>query len=85
MPFTYCDAILGLCFFMVPLWAYRKGLKDGLAINRGAGNIEPIRSPIQIMKQQKEVKAAKIQQDKMLEGLQNLLSYDGSKQEGSEG
>lgn len=68
--------------FLCPslLWAYRKGLKDGLAIQNGAKTIEPIRSPVQIMEQRREAKETKAQEDLLAQGLRNIFSYTGDAQ-----
>ena len=45
-------AALGLLFLCPSLlWAYRRGLKDGLALNKGAPTIEPIPTPVQYLAQ----------------------------------
>lgn len=68
--------VLGLCFFIVPVWAYRRGLKDGLGINQGK-EIEPIRpsisTPFVQARDQHEM-------DKMMEGFNNIMTYTGDPQ-----
>lgn len=75
--------IFGLCLFIVPVWAYRRGLQDGLALNQGK-TPEPIKSPIQVVTEhrdrQQEMKETKEANDKLSEGLTNLMAYDGSPQ-----
>lgn len=74
----------GLCFYIIPLWAFRKGLKDGIAIASGAQTIEPIKTPLQVIEQRKEAKATKAAEDKIAEGMANIFAYDGTKQRGGE-
>lgn len=80
MTYQILSIVLGLCFFVVPLLAYRRGLKDGLNIQQGK-QPEPIKSPVQHIRDRKEQKEAEKEQDMMMEGLQNILSYDGEPQE----
>jgi len=83
MEYMITGVAFGLCLFFVPLWAYRRGLKDGLALNQGK-TIEPIKTPVEVVQkhveertQKKEAKAA---EDAMAQGLANLMAYDGSPQ-----
>jgi len=81
--------LLFLCFwaigwFFTGVWLYRRGLKDGLALNKGAPTIEPIPSPVQIIEQRREVKATKQQEDLIATGIANLFSYQGKPQQGGE-
>lgn len=72
-------AVLFLCPSL--LWAYRRGLRDGLALNQGAKTIVPIRSPLQVMEQRKEAKAAKDAPDSfidsLLKGHANMMAFTG--------
>ena len=80
-------SIAGICLlFLCPslLWAYRRGLKDGLALNKGAPTFEPIPTPSQYLAQRAEVKATKQQEDLMVEGVNNLFEYDPLKPKGGE-
>jgi hypothetical protein len=75
----YISAILGLCFFIVPFLAYRKGLKDGLNITQGKP-IEPIK-PIQMIKEQ----FTKHEPNEIVsQGISNIMSYDGTPQKEKE-
>ena len=76
----YFVAVLGLLFFMVPIWAYRQGLKDGLAVREGAKTIEPILTPIEYVQQKKEAKKIKHESDKVTEGWNNIMNFDGTPQ-----
>lgn len=68
-------AILGLGFFIIPTWMYRKGLKDGLNIRKDKP-LEPIRSPMKIIKEHKEAKETKKQSDLTAEGWKNIMHYN---------
>lgn len=70
-------AVIGLSLFIVPMWAYRRGLQDGLAIKKDKP-IEPIKAPIKTDYTKKKEDEA---HDKMLQGLQNIMQYDGTPQE----
>ncbi len=83
MPMMFYSAIFGLCFFIIPLWAYRKGLKDGLNVTQGRA-IEPIKTPLKLIEQHKEAKVTKAENDRIAQGLANLFAYDGTPQKGSE-
>lgn len=83
MEYTIIGVTFGLCLFILPLWAYRRGLKDGLAIQQGKAP-EPIKTPVAMYKQHTEVKEAKREQSKLSQGIHNLMSYDGSPQEEGE-
>jgi len=75
--------IVGACIFIIPLWAYRKGLKDGLAIKQDKP-IEPIKTPVQVVQQVQQERKEQQEADKFMRGLQNLLSYDGTPQKGDD-
>lgn len=70
------------------LWAYRRGLRDGLALNQGAKTIAPIKSPLQVIEQRKEAKAAKEQPDSfidnLLKGHANMMAFTGEMPERKE-
>lgn len=80
---TILGALIGVCLFFIPVWFYRRGLKDGLALNQGKP-IEPIQNPVQAVikhvetrKESAEVKKAN---DEIAEGLANIMSYTGEPQ-----
>lgn len=81
MEYVYLSAIIGLCFFN--FFAYRRGLKDGLALNQGKP-IEPIQNPVvaftEYREQKAEKKEVKAANDSLTEGLANLMSYNGDPQ-----
>lgn len=86
MEYIYLGAIIGLCLFN--LWSYRRGLKDGLALNQGKP-IEHIQNPVQAvqshMDKRHEQKIAKDEESKLAEGLANMMAYDGTPQKAKEG
>ncbi len=71
----YLMAVMGLLFFIVPVWCYRRGLKDGLALKEGAKVIEPIPTPVQYVKQKQEEKEDKAKTDLINEGWQNIMNF----------
>lgn len=80
MDYAMMGILFG-CLFFVPLWAYRRGLKDGLALNQGK-QPEPIKSPVAAVRDYKQAKVEKKQNDQLTEGLINLLNYNGERQGG---
>lgn len=71
--------VIGLCLFILPLWAYRRGMKDMKAIMEGK-TPEPITNPVEAIQkhveQRQEAKQTKAEQDKFSEGFGNLMNYD---------
>jgi hypothetical protein len=88
MEYTIIGITFGLCLFILPLWAYRRGLKDGLSLNKGQ-TIAPIQTPVQAytahVERKAEVKKANEVEDKITDGLANLMAYDGTPQKAKEG
>lgn len=77
MTIQILSIVLGLCFFIVPLWAYRLGLKDGLNIKHD----KPIETiGIKVPNPFEKVKTDE-SNDKMTEGINNIMNYDGNPQE----
>ena len=66
--------LIGLILFIIPMWSYRLGLKDGLKIKEGKP-IEQIKKPFKM-----PFKEPKKEDDLMMQGLQNIFSYDGTEQ-----
>lgn len=73
--------------------AYRRGLQDGLAVREGkeiaplptpAEVIEQIPSPGEIIEHRREKREAKQQEDRISQGLANILAYDGRPQKTDE-
>ena len=72
---AYLMAVMGLLFFVVPVWCYRRGLKDGLALKEGAKTVESIPTPVQYVEQKKQEKETKEKADLINEGWQNIMNY----------
>lgn len=77
---------LATVLFLCPslLWAYRRGLRDGLALNQGAKTIAPIRNPMQqAMEQRREATKANKEPppdtfiDSLLKGHANMMAFTG--------
>lgn len=83
MEYLITGTVLGLCLFIVPMWSYRLGIKDGLNLSKGKAP-EPIKTPVAMYKQHTEGKQGKEEQSKLSQGIHNLMSYDGSPQEEGE-
>ena len=83
MQYIIIGAVLGLCFFAVPILAYERGVRMGMRMTKG---IEPaqIRSPTAVIEQRKEAKEVKVQEDALTKGITNLFSYTGKIQAGGE-
>jgi len=83
MEYLITGTVIGLCLFILPMWAYRKGLKDGLNINQGK-DIEPIKTPVRMVREAREAKKSQEETDKITQGLMNILTYDGTPQKAGE-
>jgi hypothetical protein len=70
-------AVLFSCLF---LWAYRRGLKDGLAL-RDNKPIEPIKTPVQVIHERTEAKEISKEEEKQELYMTNLFGYTGEKQD----
>ncbi|MFD0673932.1 hypothetical protein [Cohnella sp. GCM10027633] len=83
MEYMIAGIVFGLCLFILPLWAYRRGLRDGLALNQGK-TPEPIKTPVEAIIERREARAeqkeTKAANDAFAEGFANLMSFDGSPQ-----
>jgi hypothetical protein len=71
--------LTGAFLFIAPLWAYRRGLKDGLAINKGK-DIEPIKIPVQVIQEVKKTAEQSKTEAKINKQFRNLMEYDGTAQ-----
>lgn len=70
-------AMLFSCLF---LWAYRRGLKDGLALKDNKP-LEPIKTPVELIKDNKEAKIINESEKIQTQFMSNLFGYDGNVQE----
>lgn len=71
--------------FFMPTYYYRKGLKEGYEMAKGKLP-EPIKNPVKSVingiDDMKENKQLKEEHKVFLDGLNNLMAYDGDAQEG---
>lgn len=70
-------AILGLCFFIVPIWAYNKGFERGLAIKQDKPIPSLIKSPIKAIKEHKEEKELTEKEKEKQQEFEEWFSYGG--------
>lgn len=68
-------AIFGMCFFIVPIWAYERGLKAGMRVSKGI-EPEPLKSPVQVISDHKQAKVEKKVTDAFIEGFNNIFGFD---------
>lgn len=68
-------AFIGVCFFIVPIWTYRRGLNDGIAISKDKA-IKPIQTPIQAVTKHIESKKADKKQVEEIKGFEAIMNYD---------
>lgn len=89
MIYQILYAIFGLCFFIVPIWAYRKGLQDGLNIKQNKP-MQQIKTPLKIAKmyteERKETKKEReknereqAENQRFEQELTEMLNYAGYK------
>jgi hypothetical protein len=69
-------AVLFSCLF---LWAYRRGLNDGLALKDNKP-IEPIKTPVQVIHEATQAKEATVEERTQAQFMENLLRYSGEPQ-----
>jgi hypothetical protein len=72
-------ASIGALFSLVPLWAYRRGLKDQINIKDNKP-IEPIKTPVAVIQEHREAQQTKEESDLITQGLLNILNYNGTPQ-----
>lgn len=65
--------------FFTSFWAYRRGIKDGMALG-DSKPLEPIKNPVKVIQEHKEAKETKKEADQFMQGLNNMLNYDGTPQ-----
>lgn len=66
--------------FFTSFWAYRRGLKDGLALKDNKP-IEPIKSPVAVIQEHAQAKEVNKAEEIESQFMTNLFGYDGTKQE----
>lgn len=71
--------LLFLCSMILSIWIYERGMRAGMRREKGI-EPEPLKSPLRIIEDRREAKATKAETDKIMEGMNNILSYTGDKQ-----
>ena len=71
--------IIGLVLFCIPILSYRAGLQMGIHITKGK-DIKPLRMDFNKPKLSKEDKKKIEEEQKIVNGINNLLSYNGEQQ-----
>ena len=77
---TVLAFILPIAGFFLGVWAYRLGLKDQLAMSQSKPLESIIPHPIEYIENRKEVKKIKEENETVLQGINNIFSYDGNPQ-----
>lgn len=73
-------AIICMVAFFASFWAYRRGIKDGLALKDNKP-MEPIKTPVAVINERTEAKQAKAEEDAQLQYMSNLFNYSGERQD----
>lgn len=71
--------VTAVLFSCLLLWAYRRGLKDGLALKDNKP-IDPIKMPVQALHEQTEAKKLTKTEKVQEQFVANLFNYDGNPQ-----
>ncbi|MHC1722745.1 MAG: hypothetical protein AB9836_06020 [Aminipila sp.] len=75
MPYI-AGALMGVCFFIIPILAYREGIRIGMQVAKGNEPVK-VKTPVKVVKEMKEdieqSKAAK----KFNSDLERMMSYTG--------
>jgi len=72
-------AIICTVAFFTSFWAYRRGIKDGLAL-RDNKPIESIKTPVSVINEVRQVKEASKEEDIQSQFMTNLFGYSGEPQ-----
>lgn len=75
--------VTGLVLFLCTILAYILGIKHGKQLSQSSVPKLNI-NPVQVYKEHKTAKEEKAQQDKIQQGWENILNYDGTPQKGDE-
>lgn len=81
MTYTIATTVMAVFFFFLCLWAYREGIRTGMNLAKGIAP-EPFKNPVQAIVERKEAKKAKAEEDAIVQGMNNIFSYDGTVQKG---
>jgi hypothetical protein len=76
MQITIIGTILGIVLFIISFMGFREGLKLGIMVKQGL-TPEPIKGPIQAIREHREAKHIKEQMNKEAEEWREIDSYDG--------
>jgi len=79
MEYAIFGIVFGLCLFLLPVWAYRRGIQDGINLSRGKP-VEPFKGPVKAVQEYREAKETEKKNDELLEGLKNIFAYEGTPQ-----
>jgi len=83
MEYTILGAALGLCFSVLAVVAYERGIRTGMRMVKGI-EPAPIQTPLAAIAQRTEAKKDKAADDLTAQGIENLFSYTGKPQAGGE-
>lgn len=82
--YTILAAVIMIVAFLLGMWSYQKGFRDGLNANQGKTITPIIQNPVTAVKQAidtAEMSKAQAEMERLFnEGVSNIMSYDGSQQ-----
>jgi len=73
------NTLLLICGLFCGYVIYKQGVKDGITLSKGK-EVTVIPNVIQAVKVHKEKKEAKTEEKELLSSIENMFSYDGTKQ-----
>lgn len=76
MLYTILVIAAFIAAFIMSFYTYRRGLKDGLAIQNGAKTIETVKTPVSTFKEFVEHREQRKAQDEFMEAARNIMFYD---------
>lgn len=77
--------LLFLCLFtLLIIWVYERGMRAQIRKDKGLPP-EPLKNPVEKLREAKETKKVQQEQTKIQQGLNNLLAYNGTPQEPEKG
>ena len=72
-------AIIYVVAFLTSFWAYRRGIKDGMALSNNKP-IEPIKTPVSVINEAVQTREISKADNLQAQYMDNLFGYDGTKQ-----
>ena len=75
--------VLGL-MSLLAICIYERGIRTGMRHERGV-EPEQIKGPVKAIQEYKQAKVAKVEEDKLIQGITNLFAYTGKPQNPKEG